>query len=51
MNRKSIPGTTIFDGAQARKGHALNKICYSFNAAENHEAFKSLLRKVEAILT
>ena len=35
-----IPGTPIFDGAQAQKGYALNKMCYSFNAAENREAFK-----------
>jgi protocatechuate 4,5-dioxygenase alpha chain len=26
-----IPGTTIFDGAEARRGYALNKMCYSFN--------------------
>lgn len=36
----SIPGTTLFDGAQARKGYALNKMCYSFNAAANRDAFK-----------
>ena len=35
-----IPGTPIFDGTQAQKGYALNKMCYSFNAAENREAFK-----------
>lgn len=29
-----IEGTTLFDGAQAMKGYALNKMCYSFNAAE-----------------
>lgn len=34
-----IPGTTLFDGAQAMKGYALNKMCYSFNSAENREAF------------
>ena len=34
-----IPGTTLFDGAQARKGYALNKMCYSFNDAENRKAF------------
>jgi len=34
-----IPGTTLFDGAQARKGYALNKMCYSFNHAENRAAF------------
>ena len=27
-----IEGTTIFDGVQAMKGYALNKMCYSFNA-------------------
>jgi protocatechuate 4,5-dioxygenase alpha chain len=35
-----IPGTPIFDGAQAQKGYALNKMCYSFNSAENREAFQ-----------
>jgi len=35
-----IPGTTIFDSVQARKGYALNKMCFSFNSAENREAFK-----------
>jgi protocatechuate 4,5-dioxygenase alpha chain len=34
-----IPGTTLFDGSQARKGYALNKMCYSFNAAANRQAF------------
>lgn len=34
-----IPGTTLFDGAQARKGYALNKMCFSFNAAENRAEF------------
>jgi protocatechuate 4,5-dioxygenase, alpha chain len=38
--KREIPGTTIFDGEQARKGYALNKMCYSFNSAENREAFK-----------
>lgn len=36
-----IPGTTIFDGKQAMKGYALNKMCYSFNRKENREAFKA----------
>ena len=36
---RSIPGTTIFDGVQARKGYALNKMCYSLNSAENRAAF------------
>ena len=29
----------LFDGAQARKGYALNKMCYSFNHAENRAEF------------
>ena len=43
-----IPGTTLFDGVQARKGYALNKMCYSFNHAENREAF---LRDEDAYCT
>jgi protocatechuate 4,5-dioxygenase alpha chain len=35
-----IPGTPVFDGAQAQKGYALNKMCYSFNVAENRDAFR-----------
>ena len=38
--KREIPGTTVFDGEQARKGYALNKLCYSFNSAENRAAFK-----------
>lgn len=34
-----IPGTTLFDGKQARKGYALNKMCFSFNAQANRDAF------------
>ncbi len=34
-----IPGTTLFDGTQARKGYALNKMCFSFNSAANRAAF------------
>ena len=37
--RQPVPGTTIFDGEQARKGYALNKMCYSFNEAANRAAF------------
>jgi protocatechuate 4,5-dioxygenase alpha chain len=36
-----IPGTTLFDGEQARKGYALNKMCFSFNSADNRTAFKA----------
>ena len=39
--RREIPRTTLFDGAQARKGYALNKMCFSFNDAANREAFKA----------
>ena len=38
-NIGEIPGTTIFDGKEAMKGYALNKMCYSFNKAENREEF------------
>ena len=42
MNRRPpIPGTTLFDGAQARKGYALNRMCFSFNEAANREAFRA----------
>ncbi len=37
----SIPGTILFDGQQARKGYALNKMCFSFNDADNRERFRS----------
>ena len=46
--RSQIPGTTIFDGVQARKGYALNKMCFSFNDAANREAF---LRDEQAYCT
>ena len=38
---RQIPGTTPFDGTQARKGYALNKMCFSFNSADNRNAFKA----------
>jgi protocatechuate 4,5-dioxygenase alpha chain len=34
-----IPGTYIFDGRAARKGYALNKMCYSFNDAAARAEF------------
>src|SRR5688500_6389878 len=37
--KREITGTTLFDGAQARKGYALNKMCYSFNSAANRQEF------------
>ena len=42
MNTKlaqPIAGTTLFDGREAAKGYALNKMCYSFNSAQNRQAF------------
>lgn len=30
---------TIFDGEMARRGYALNKMCFSLNRPENREAF------------
>jgi protocatechuate 4,5-dioxygenase, alpha chain len=36
---EQIPGTYIFDGEAAMKGYALNKMCYSFNTAENRAEF------------
>jgi protocatechuate 4,5-dioxygenase alpha chain len=36
---QDIPGTIMFDGAQAEKGYALNRMCFSFNSAENRAAF------------
>jgi protocatechuate 4,5-dioxygenase alpha chain len=39
--RPPIPGTTIFDGTQARKGYALNRMCFSFNDAANRAAFQA----------
>src|SRR6516164_11304698 len=37
--KQDIPGTIIFDGDQAQKGLALNRMCFSFNDAENRAAF------------
>jgi protocatechuate 4,5-dioxygenase alpha chain len=37
--QQDIPGTTIFDSEQAQKGLALNRMCFSFNSADNRAAF------------
>jgi len=37
--KQDIPGTIIFDGNQAQIGYALNRMCFSFNKAENRAAF------------
>ena len=39
MEHRVIPGTPVFDGDYAQKGYALNKMCFSFNSAENRAAF------------
>jgi len=39
--KQPIFGTTLFDGAQAMKGYALNKMCFSFNEAANRERFRA----------
>ncbi|MDB5913191.1 MAG: putative protocatechuate 4,5-dioxygenase alpha chain, partial [Ramlibacter sp.] len=36
-----IPGTTIFDAEQSRKGYWLNQFCMSLMKAENREKFKA----------
>ena len=34
-----IPGTTVFDSSQARRGYHLNQFFYSLKQAENREEF------------
>ena len=36
-----VPGTTIFDAEQSRRGYALNQFCMSLMKAENRERFKA----------
>ena len=36
-----VPGTTIFDAEQSRKGYALNQFCMSLMKAENRARFKA----------
>ena len=36
---EAIPGTVFFDGVEAMKGYALNKMCYSFNEKVNRDEF------------
>ena len=36
-----VPGTTIFDAEQSRRGYWLNQFCVSLMKAENRERFKS----------
>lgn len=34
-----VDSVPVFDGAQARRGYALNRMCYSFNSASNRQRF------------
>ena len=36
-----VPGTTIFDAEQSRKGYPLNQFCMSLMKAANRERFKA----------
>jgi len=38
---KDVPGTTIFDAEQSRKGYQLNQFCMSLMKAANRERFKA----------
>jgi protocatechuate 4,5-dioxygenase alpha chain len=38
---KDVPGTTIFDADQSRKGYWLNQFCMSLMKADNREKFKA----------
>ena len=38
---KDVPGTTIFDAEQSRKGYWLNQFCMSLMKAENRARFKA----------
>ena len=38
---KNIPGTTIFDAEQSRRGYHLNQFCMSLMKAANRERFKA----------
>ena len=38
---QDVPGTTIFDAEQSRKGYHLNQFCMSLMKADNRARFKS----------
>ncbi len=44
-NYLDVPGTTIFDAEQSRKGYHLNQFCMSLMKADNRERFKADQRK------
>lgn len=39
QQKRTIPGAPIFDSDAARRGYALNKMCYSFNSKTNRDEF------------
>ncbi len=39
-----VPGTTVFDAEQSRKGYWLNQFCMSLMKAENRERYKAAPR-------
>jgi protocatechuate 4,5-dioxygenase alpha chain len=41
VTQPKIPGTTLFDADQAKKGYALNKMCFSFNSADCRKEFQA----------
>jgi len=41
LHGAEIPGTTVFDGRQAMRGYALNKMCYSFNEKAARDEFRA----------
>jgi protocatechuate 4,5-dioxygenase alpha chain len=36
----AVPGTYVFNGRRSVMGYPLNRMCMSFNSAENREAFR-----------
>jgi protocatechuate 4,5-dioxygenase alpha chain len=38
---KDVPGTTVFDAEQARRGYHLNQFCMSLMKPQNRERFKA----------
>ena len=38
---RDVPGTTVFDAEQARRGYHLNMFCMSLMKAQNRERFKA----------
>lgn len=41
QQKRTIPGAPIFDSDAARRGYALNKMCYTFNSKANRDEFVS----------